>query len=191
MAIDLGTEFRRPVTIALAAAALIGWIVVIAGVACGCIRAHAGAKVDRNRQGLLRKRSFVQHRCRPAGSLDKAVTQTCCETGSIGNAFLQHAGPARSTLCTISHITFGQRKYLRSLDPAGYAKFMNYAQQQSLIVPAFGVLLRQALEPLDKGVQDHRPPPNQRRQSRLLCLMSRQRQKFATSLSLIGEGGTS
>ena len=30
MAIDLGTEFRRPVTIALAAAALLGWIVVIA-----------------------------------------------------------------------------------------------------------------------------------------------------------------
>src|SRR3954468_24845929 len=43
---------------------------------------------------------------------------------------------------------------------------------------AFEVILGSALQLLDKGVQDHGLPPNRRRQSRPLCLTSREPQKL-------------
>src|SRR3954470_18556330 len=48
--------------------------------------------------------------------------------------------------------------------------------QRCLEVPALEIVLRPALQLLDKGVQEHRPPPGWRRQSRPTCLTDRERQ---------------
>src|SRR5215212_4181167 len=48
--------------------------------------------------------------------------------------------------------------------------------QRRLEVPALEVVLRPALQLLDKGVQDHAPPPGWRWQSRPTCLTDRERQ---------------
>src|SRR5215213_4762628 len=53
--------------------------------------------------------------------------------------------------------------------------------QCRLEVAALEVVLGPALQLLDKGIQEHGPPPNRRRQSQPVCLTSRERQKFATS----------
>src|SRR5215216_6266509 len=50
--------------------------------------------------------------------------------------------------------------------------------QRCLIMAALEVILRPALQLLDKGVQNHGLPPNRRRQSRPLCLTGRERQKL-------------
>jgi len=52
--------------------------------------------------------------------------------------------------------------------------------QCRLEVAAFEVILGPTLQPLDKGVQDHGPPPTSEAQSHPLCLMGRERQSFAT-----------
>jgi hypothetical protein len=52
--------------------------------------------------------------------------------------------------------------------------------QHRLEVPTLEVVLGPALQPLDKGVQDHRPPPVRKQQNRLPDLTSRKRQNFAT-----------
>src|SRR5215213_11691146 len=52
--------------------------------------------------------------------------------------------------------------------------------QRRLVMAALEVVLGPTLQPLDKGVQDHEPPPVRGRQSRPVCLTSRERQNLAT-----------
>src|SRR3954452_2528705 len=58
--------------------------------------------------------------------------------------------------------------------------------QRRFEMAAFEIVLGSALQLLDKGVQDHGPPPVWRRQSRPICLTSRERQNFATGPSGVG-----
>src|SRR3954467_10857662 len=52
--------------------------------------------------------------------------------------------------------------------------------QRRFEMAALEIVLRPALQLLDKGVQEHAPPPVWRRRSRPTCLTDRERQNFAT-----------
>src|SRR5215208_3375948 len=52
--------------------------------------------------------------------------------------------------------------------------------QRCLEMAALEIILGPTLQLLDKGVQDHGPPPGWRWQSRPTCLTDRERQNFAT-----------
>src|SRR3954470_24136247 len=60
--------------------------------------------------------------------------------------------------------------------------------QRCLEVPALEIVLRPALQLLDKGVQEHRPPPGWRWQSRPTCLTDHERQTLRHARFYTGSG---
>src|SRR5215204_5244427 len=61
--------------------------------------------------------------------------------------------------------------------------------QGRLEVPALEVILGPTLQLLDKGVQDHAPPPGWRWQSRPTCLTDRERQTLRHARGSSSRGG--